>query len=304
MSIDATTVELAEGVHGYIQHDGSWWVNNAGIVHDQGQTLLFDTSATRLRTDALLNAVNRLATVPPQILVLSHDHSDHSHGASRVHGATMIAHPSVRTVLKRRGIAKTARGFTPIDVGDLEVRLPDVTFDDRLTVHIGGIECRLIAANEPAHSTSDVVCFIPNTGVLFAGDLVFNGVTPLLMSGSVLGFERVLADLLRPLDATTVLPGHGNITGSEAIDVMLRYCEFVLHIADNAMSRGLSPIDAARHADLGEFESWLDPERLVANLHRAIADRDGIQPGTRLDYPKIMADMAELAGVPLLHTKA
>lgn len=304
MSVNATIVNLAGGVHGYLQHDGSWWVNNAGIVSDKGNTLLFDTSATQLRTDALLDAVRQVATSPPQFLVLSHDHSDHSHGASRLPGATVIAHQAVRPVIERRGIVRNASGFTPFDVGDLDMRLPDITFNERITVYIGGIECWLIAAEEPAHSTGDVVCFVPSKGVLFAGDLVFNGVTPLLMSGSVSGTERVLAELLRPLKAKTVLPGHGGVTGGESIDVMTRYCELVRQIADDAMKRGRSPIDAAREADLGEFESWLDSERLVANLHRAIADREGVPPGGRLNFAKIMADMAELAGAPLLRTNA
>lgn len=37
-------------------------------------------------------------------------------------------------------------------------------------------------------------------------------------------------------------------------------------------ARGVSPLKAARGADLGPFASWPDAERIVLNLHRVYAD--------------------------------
>ena len=37
-------------------------------------------------------------------------------------------------------------------------------------------------------------------------------------------------------------------------------------------SPGLSPLDLARQTDLGDYDGWLDRERIVGNLHRAYAD--------------------------------
>jgi len=106
------------------------------------------------------------------------------------------------------------------------------------------------------------------------------------------------------LSATHILPGHGPLGGPELIDEALRYCQFVERVARSALRRGRSPLDAARDADPGEFGSWLDPERLVANLYRAMGELSGLAPGERFDYAAAMRDMADLAGTSLLVTRA
>ena len=52
-------------------------------------------------------------------------------------------------------------------------------------------------------------------------------------------------------------------------------------MAADGQQQGLSPLDAAQRADLGEFAAWDDAERLVLNLHRAYADAGGhdLDPG-------------------------
>lgn len=296
--------EVADGVYAYVQPDGSWWVNNAGLVADGDECLLFDTCATAARTDALTAAIHEVTSARVGTVVNSHEHSDHTHGNSRFPGAAIVSHPNAREALARRGIVRRAAGFTPFDVGDLELALPTRTFDDRLSVQVGEHRCELIAAGRPAHTRGDIVLWLPDRGVLFAGDLLMNGVTPLFMSGSVSGTRQVLEETLRPLSATHILPGHGPLGGAELIEAALRYCEFVERVARSALRRGKSPLDAARDADPGEFEGWLDPERLVANLYREMGELSGLAPGERFDYAAAMRDMADLAGTPLLVTRA
>jgi cyclase len=60
-----------------------------------------------------------------------------------------------------------------------------------------------------AHTTNDVLVWIPERSALFCGDLVFNGGTPFLLMGSVAGCLDVLENVVRPLRAQTVVPGHG-----------------------------------------------------------------------------------------------
>lgn len=303
-ALGAELIQVRDGVHAYVQPDGSWWVNNAGIVADGEDCLLFDTCATAARTDALAMAVRSVTSAPVRTLVNSHDHSDHTHGNSRFPDATVVSHPVVREVLERRGIVHHASGFTPFDVGDLELKLPTVTFDDRLTVWVGAIRCELIAVGQPAHTRGDVVLWLPDQGVLFAGDLLMNGVTPLFMSGSVSGTRQVLETVIRPLGPEQIVPGHGIVAGARLIDTALRYCDLVERVARAALRMGQHPLEAAQGADLGEFDWWLDPERLVANLYRAMGEATGLAPGERFDFAAAMRDMATYAGTPLLVTHA
>jgi cyclase len=57
------------------------------------------------------------------------------------------------------------------------------------------------------------------------------------------------------------------------------------------------PLEAARAADLGEFASLTDPERLVGNLHRAYLELDGLPRGIPLPDPAaVLADMVAFNG--------
>jgi len=63
---------------------------------------------------------------------------------------------------------------------------------------------------------------------------------------------------------------------------------------------GLTPLEAAREADLGRFAQWPDAERIAGNLHRAYAELDGAPPGAPIDVIAALADMvAYNGGAPL-----
>ena len=85
----------------------------------------------------------------------------------------------------------------------------------------------------------------------------------------------VLEQVIKPLEPRTIVPGHGEVCGPEAIDDVLGYLRFVLATARRARAAGLSPLEAARDTDLGQYAELGDPERIVGNLHRAYVDLAG-----------------------------
>jgi hypothetical protein len=158
---------------------------------------------------------------------------------------------------------------------------PTVTFAERLTLWVGDVAVEVTHLGGPAHTDSDVVVHVPSRGVLFAGDLIFNGGTPMLLSGSVTGYLATLARLRAILTPSTVLvPGHGEPCTVSALDIHERYARFVLGAAREGRAAGLAPLETARALDLGEFATLTDPERIVLNLHRAYADLSAADPAT------------------------
>ena len=86
------------------------------------------------------------------------------------------------------------------------------------------------------------------------------------------------------LGARTVVPGHGPVfEGTAPIEATLDYLRFVLELAAEGRAAGLTPLEAAREADLGRFADWPDAERLVGNLHRAYAELAGTPRGGPID---------------------
>jgi cyclase len=163
-----------------------------------------------------------------------------------------------------------------------------------MTVHVGGIEVQLIHPG-PAHTAGDSIVHLPDQGIVFTGDLIVNGGTPFMPNGSLRGTLRAL-DLLRSLDAEIVVPGHGPVTDPSVYDHTEDYLRFVTALATDARSRGRTPLQAAREADLGRYAAWRESERLVANLHRAYAELDGHPEGSPLDTAAVIGEMIEMSG--------
>ena len=143
--------------------------------------------------------------------------------------------------------------------------------------------CYTRAALLRAHSTNDSIVWLPERWLLYCGDFLFNGGTPFLVQGSVAGAITVLEEVVKPLGAKTIIPGHGAVCGPELIDDVVGYLRFVQTSARAGHDAGLSPLDTARDLDLGQYADLLDPERIVGNLHRAYAELDGAPLGAPID---------------------
>ena len=294
------TVEVGDGLFAYVQPDGSWWINNTGFLVDDDRVVAIDTCSTERRTRGFLEAIAAVTPKPVRTLVNTHHHGDHTNGNSMVvDGATIIGHHHCREEIVGSRIGGLDAVFGPVEWGDLTPTPPQVTFGERLDVHVAGRRVELIHFPLAAHTISDVIAWLPSEGVLYSGDLVFNGGTPFVVMGSVAGSLAAIGEL-RALAPTTIVPGHGGVCGVEALDRVEAYLRFVTDLAASAKAAGLSPLDPAREADLGEFAELLDAERIVGNLHRAYAELDGAAPGAPIDLLAAFGDMlAYNGGQPL-----
>ena len=288
-----TLEEVGDGTWAYVQLDGSWGLNNAGVLAGSEGVVLIDTCFTEQRTRGLLAAVDGLDRGPVRTLVNTHHHGDHTHGNWLVPGATVVGHERCRDEVLASGTVSELV-FPGVDWGEIHVRAPFVTFTDELTVWVDELRVDLLFVG-PAHTTNDVVAWVPERRTLFAGDLVFNGGTPFVVMGSVAGALAAL-ERLEELEPGTVVPGHGPVCGGDVLASQRAYLRMVSTLADEAHAAGVEPLEAARHADLGDFAGWHDPERLVGNLHRALAERRGLDLGGPIDVAAAFGDMVAYNG--------
>lgn len=295
-------VGLADDVFAWIQPDGSWWVNNAGAVVGPDGVVLIDTCATRRRTERFLAAVDAATSAAPiRLAVNTHLHGDHCYGNALLPDSTVIVgHERTREgLLADFLLAATPPIWSPTpDWGVDAVRPPTVVLHDEMTLFAGTRRIDLRHPGHAAHTQGDVVAWLPEEQVLFAGDLLFHQVTPLVFMGSVDGALRSL-EWLAAFSAATVVPGHGPvIDGADLADVLgthERYYRFVAETARRGLAENLSPFDAVAGVDLGEFSGLPDAERLVLNVHRAYADAAGAE----LDLLAAFTDAIRWNGGPL-----
>jgi cyclase len=296
----AELVSLGRGAYAHVQAPGTWWINNAGFIAGSRGVVCIDTCATRRRTEDYLRQVRLVTNQPVRILVNTHHHGDHTFGNALLPEATVVAHERTREELLAMGPPQPMPFWTEVDWGGLELNPPVLTYADRVTVWVDDLPLEVRHVGLPAHTTNDSIVWIAEHGLLFAGDLLFNGVTPFFLQGSLIGAVQVLEEVIRPLGAQVIVPGHGEVCGPKCIDEILGYLRFVLDAAASARQAGLTPLAAAREIDLGRYAEWLDPERIVGNLHRAYSDLDGGDLGRSLDIIAVMSDMVEFnGGAPL-----
>ncbi|MEV5988946.1 MBL fold metallo-hydrolase [Streptomyces sp. NPDC052051] len=296
------TLALADDVYAYVQPDGGWCVNNAGFVTDGTATLLVDTTATERRTRALGAAIAATGAPAPRWVVNTHHHGDHTYGNGFfAPAATIVSHADCRREALAAG-HQLALIWPETDYGDVRILGADLTYRDRVTVHVGAVDAEVIHPGV-AHTVGDSVVWLPHRHVLFAGDLVFEGGTPFFLMGSLSGSLRAL-ERLRALGAETVVPGHGPVTDPSAFDRTERYLRFVAEVAQRERAAGRTPLEAAGATDLGEFGELRESERLVADLHRAYAELGGLPEGGPLDPLPAFRDMAVLNGGAMVTSHA
>jgi cyclase len=289
---------VADGVYAYVQPDGSWWINNCGFLDAGDHTVVIDTCSTERRTRALLDTVTGTTGSRITKVVNTHHHGDHTNGNYLATDAVVIGHRKTREMVLATGINHYDGFFTGFDWGHLEPRPPELVFDDRLTLYAGDLTVELIHPGHAAHTTNDVMVWLPEQKVLFAGDLVFNGGSPFALMGSIAGSRAVL-NTIRELEPRTIVPGHGPVCGLERLTSVDAYLAFVQRVAEQGKEAGLTPLQLAKETDLGEFAALTEPERLPANLHRAYAELDGEPWGAALDLGPAMYDMVAYNGAPI-----
>src|SRR5215468_8704586 len=219
----AELVEVADRVYAYIQPDGSWYINNTGFVVGSRAVVSVDACSTERRTRAYLERIATVSAAPVTILINTHHHGDHTYGNSLFSGATIVGHENCRTEVLETGLLGNTGLLEPVEWGSLSLAPPTLTFSDRVTVWSDEVPIEVTFVGQAAHTTNDSLVWLPEQGVLFCGDLLFNGGTPFLLMGSVAGAIEVLTTKVAAIPAQVIVPGHGRLGERDLIETVVGY---------------------------------------------------------------------------------
>lgn len=178
---------------------------NGMVLTDGNKAFLFDTPATELLTQQLVEWITQTLKLKVEGFIPNHWHSDCIGGLA---------------YLQRIGVESYANQMT-IDIAKSKnLPVPAHGFKDSLTLHLGNheIDCYYPGA---AHSMDNIVVWIPSEKVLFAGCLVKElnasglGNT---VDGDLKEYPHTIDNVLQKFpDAKIVIPGHGAFGGIELI---------------------------------------------------------------------------------------
>jgi cyclase len=271
--------ELGDGCVAWLQPDGGWGWSNAGLVVGDGQSLLVDTLFDLRLTAEMLEGFAPFVDVSPiSTLVNTHANGDHCYGNQLVGGAEIVASAAAAEEMAEVPPAMLAAlNQAPGELGELfrsffgafafegiDLTLPTRTFRGRLELEVGGKPVELLEVG-PAHTRGDVLVHSPADRVVFTGDILFIGGTPVVWAGPI-GNWIAACDLLLGLDVEAVVPGHGPVTDKSGVAQVRDYLSFVEREATLRHDAGLDPWEAARDIALGEYRGWLDYGRLAVNV--------------------------------------
>jgi cyclase len=297
--------EVADGVSAYLQPDGSWGLSNAGLVVDGDASLLVDTLFDLRLTREMLDAMRRAtpAAAAIDVVVNTHANGDHCWGNQLVRDAEIVGSrrcaeemaelpPSVLAdVMASPPDGPTGdllrRMFGRFDFRGIEVVPPTTTFDGELALTVGDTEVHLYEVG-PAHTRGDVIVHVPDQGVVFTGDILFNGGHPIVWAGPVANWVAA-CDRILDLAPDVVVPGHGAVTGTAAVADQRDYFAFVEKEVRPRAEAGMAPLDAARDIDLGPYADLGERERFAVNVGAVYRDLGIDVPADELSVLDTMA---------------
>jgi cyclase len=286
--------QLAPNVYAYQQQGGTGLPNagisNAGLFVGEDWLVALDALGFPLQTKAFIAAAGK-ATGGKRIaqLINTHHHGDHVAGNQFFLPAQILSHPYCRQeVLKA---VPTTPASWPKEEGKAdgtEVRKltpPSVTFEDNLIYNIGGNVVEFHFAG-PAHTWGDIIAYLPQHKIVFAGDLAFFHIVPYCHNAYVSKWIEAI-DKIMKMDADIIVPGHGPVGGKKDLADAGEYLRFLKVEAKKRYDAHMSAGAAAADIKMGRFDNWMGPERIVMNTVRLFDEFNGtLTPDIDIDGTK------------------
>jgi len=204
-SVEIRTTEVSEGVYAMEGAGG-----NLGLVVGENGAFLIDDQYAPL-TEKIQAAVDEVTDQPIRFVFNTHWHGDHTGGNENLAegGSLVVAHENVR---KRMSAGQFMEFFDSEVPPASEKALPVVTFNDRVSFHLGGQTVNAIHV-PGAHTDGDAIVHLEEANVIHSGDIVFHGLYPFIdygSGGSLGGMIEATDRILELADGdTAVITGHG-----------------------------------------------------------------------------------------------
>lgn len=316
--------QVSEGAYAWMVPNGSWGETNTGLITGKGESLLIDTLWDTKCTQMMLDHMHPIVEQNPiHYIMNTHSDGDHFWGNQLFPNCDIYAtqacsdlmhHMKPKSLIAFRASGK-ALSYVPIggcnhighwfhnmvaayDFKNVVITPANQTFKGEKTLNVGGKEVVLIEQG-PAHTSGDAMVYLPDSKVLYSGDLLFIDVTPVLWAGPSENWIKALENILT-MDVDYIVPGHGSITDKDGVRKVKNYWEFVNDETFKRHRAGLSASEAAKDivkSDAfkeSEFYRWDSAERIMTSAHTIYRHLDG-KGDQFFSTPKMLSVLAKQA---------
>jgi glyoxylase-like metal-dependent hydrolase (beta-lactamase superfamily II) len=261
-------VQLAQGVW-FVQGNSALgstgnrnFISNAGFfVTDEG-VVVVDALGSPALAQELLREIHRVTPQALRYVVVTHYHADHIYGLQTLAqaGAKVIGHASAREYLNsdtaQRRLEASRIDLAPwIDANTRLVPADQWLATQETRFRLGSMDF-VVDHVGPAHTPEDVVVFVPQLGVLFAGDLFFQGRIPFVGQADSRLWIQALNRLMK-YQPKIVIPGHGPASTNPMVDMtMTRDYLLYLRKTMGEAAKNMEPFEEVyAKTDWSRFES-------------------------------------------------
>jgi glyoxylase-like metal-dependent hydrolase (beta-lactamase superfamily II) len=270
---------------------------NVGAIEGEDFLVCIEARATPAAARDWLKKLREHTDKPVKYLVLTHYHAVRVLGASAFDAETIISSDTTLKLIEERGkedwdseFGRMPRLFKePEEIPGLT--MPDLTFNDHMTIELGGNRGRLdLQFCGRGHTAGDITVWHDKSKTLFAGDLVEAQAALYTGDAFHMDWSTDTLDRVKAFRSEKLVGGRGAVAlGNEACDAAVEQTrEFLNGMIRNvraAHGNGGTLKDAfeATHNALGpKFGHWPIFEHcLPFNVQRLWDEFDGI------DWPRI-----------------
>lgn len=239
------------------------FIANAGFVITDEGVVVFDALGSPALADRLIEEIRKRTDQPIRRLIISHYHADHFYGIpafSRIGAEIWVntrAHAYLNTSAAEERLAQREQIIGPWLGPHFKLPLPDRWLDQPEEFVMGNVQFSLRHLG-PAHSPEDLVMRVEPDGVLYSGDIVYNGRVPFIGPDAESDTRHwlVAIDDLLAIPARVMVPGHGPASLKPQQDARLTrdYLTFIRQQMGAAVQNFLTFDEAYQQVDWSRFE--------------------------------------------------
>jgi glyoxylase-like metal-dependent hydrolase (beta-lactamase superfamily II) len=215
----ATLEQLADGVYAFTAEGDP----NVGCIVGTDAILAIEARATPVMAQRWIDVIReRVSDLPFGDLVLTHYHAVRTLGASAFGARRIIGHANTATLIHERGMEDWAseQGRMPRLFAGAE-SIPGLThltltFTDDLSIDLGNriVELRYLGRG---HTSGDIVAWLPDERICFAGDLVEARAAPYMGDAYPGAWSSGTLDRVAALGAEQLVGGRGPVVRGAAV---------------------------------------------------------------------------------------
>jgi cyclase len=215
---------------------------NAGFVIGDEGVIVIDTFWSVDAAKQLLAEIQQRTQLPVTFVVNTHYHLDHVAG-NRVFadvGATILAHRNVRDWIHTENLRLLGAFLTPELKALTEATVaPTAVYDDGVNLYARRPPIQV--RSFPGHTGGDSIVVIPDSRVVFLGDLFWRNMLPNLIDASTQPWIDTLDALLTSNEPKyTFVPGHGDVGDARDVAAFRDYLVTVRTLVTEARTQGKS----------------------------------------------------------------